>query len=414
MRVLFLATNYSIGSNMSGIGLRIWELSQVLSAHFEVTILSNNFIDITHPGITCRLFDENTWKGEINKADTIICYDLPDPRLLLYANSINKQIITENAIPLEHLDYHSIKNSNNPNDYYRNILTNFKLQLLLSDFFITRARIEETTLISALALLDRVNYSTYTKNNQLSSMITYIPIGFNLFSDKHKEQCHTYSKSADFIWNGGIWDYYQTNILPETIHNLKLEGEESSLLFMYSPPDNQIIDEFSTMLSNIKKYNIEDKIYFPPHPIKHFERDSVLKKTHALICIGRDTIENYTCHRLRLRDVFLYEKPIIIDDFGATAELVRKLNIGITINNKEELLKAMIKLKRDSEFYNSLVDNIRKVREHFIINHHTLKLVNYIKSQQRAPDINSEVRKNNIEEILKKFPILKEQPTYPF
>ncbi|MGG0208466.1 hypothetical protein [Bacillus mycoides] len=413
-KVLFLATPYDIGSNMSGIGLRIWELAQVLCNYFEVSILSDKPIDIKHKGISCKIFDEDTWRTEIDKVDTLICYDLPDPRILLYAYNNRKQIITENAVPLEHLDYSNVKNADNPNDFYQSIVSVFKLQVLLSDYFITRAPIEQNTLVTSLALLNRINYTTYQKKTQLSSLLTYIPVGFNDFSEIHKHQVTTADSHYDFVWNGGIWDYYNASMIPNSIHQLKLQGQSVNFLFMYMPPDNQLIEEVAITQELTETLGVTKEITFYQKPISHFDRDAFFTNTRAFVCVGRNSIENHTCHRLRLRDVFLYEKPIIVDGYGATADLVRQFQIGIVINNQAELNQALNKLKNDESYYQLLISNIKNTKHLFKFENNIQELVQFIHSGQKAPDENTNIRLKTINQLLNESSDLQKEPTYPF
>ncbi len=141
----------------------------------------------------------------------------------------------------------------------------------------------------------------------------------------------------------------------------------------------------------------------------------MILSSKAFICIGRDYIENYTCHRLRLRDVFLYNKPIIVDGYGATANIVKYYNIGVVVNGQDELLEAMIKLKHDKSYYNSLVQKIKDVREKFIIENNIQNLLDFIDSSELAKDKSDGSEHNmRLTAYIEANKMIIESPSYPF
>lgn len=385
---------------MSGIGLRLWEISQLLSKHFKITIYVTEMSDLSHPNIDFEIFHEGSWRNAIDQSDTIITSDIPDTRIILYAHQKRKQIIVENSVPIEHIDYDNIKNSSNSSLEYQKQLDYYKLQILLADHFIARSSPERIGLISSLALLGRLNYKTYI-NRDLSNMISYIPIGFNSYSETHAENARYAKVEYDFLWNGGVWGLYDLQSIAKAMQILNLEGVKTDLKFLYNPPadQNKVINEFNNELSKHKINSIE----FINENIKHYDRDIYLKKAKGLLCVGRKSIENFTCHRLRLRDVFLYKKPIIIDEFGATSELVQQLGIGFTIKNESELSKAMKELINNKNLYSKLVENIESAREQFLMDSYINNLVEFIKSKDKAPDI---IDQSNLKQFLKGRPWL--------
>lgn len=411
-KIVIFASSYTIGSNMGGIGIRLWELAQVLSKYHRVQIVTDSPSDFKYNNIKFTIFNEEDWRGLVDNCDTIISTDMPDTRILMYAHAKNKQIITENAVPIEHLEYSSVVNSSSPDQTYEEIMARFKLQVLLTDHFISRSLIGKQTLITSIAMMGRLNYTNYNPAKDLKIILSYIPIGFNRESDAHAGNSWFSSEKSDYIWNGGIWNYFDANMIPKAVSKALKMNSDISVMFMYTPPENQYIPEYIMLKEAVDNLNLHQKIRFISEDIPHYERDGYLKNTKAIICIGKDTIENYTCHRLRLRDVFLYRKPIIIDKYGATAQLVREYGIGITVGNDEELVKALKTIKEDNNLYCSLVNNIEKIREQFVIENNIQNLLGFLNKGEKAPDITGNRKRHEIlvNDLLKKYPSLMESP----
>ncbi len=413
-KVLIFSSTYNIGSNLGGIGLRLWELAQVLADYHQITLITKGPSDFSHPGIEFKVFNEDSWCQKIDHSDVIICSDLPDTRILLYAHDKGKQIITENSVPIEHLYYSNVQNSSNPDKYYQDILTRFKLQILLTDHFIVRSRVEYQTLLAVIAMVDRLNYTTYDKETgMLKNLISFIPIGFNKYSDQHANTIELYKDKIDFLYNGGIWDYFDVLKIAQALMNLKNRSVDTSCTFMYLPPDQEI-REYKRLRNFIQKNNLNDQIKFIKNKIPHYERDQYVKAAKAIICIGKEGIENLTCHRLRLRDVFLYNKPIIVDGFGATADLVKMLDIGLVVDNLVEVEDAMQTILFDNEKYSQLVNNIKKVRHQFLFENNIQSLLDFIEGSQKAADIKVKTEHSQlVKKLLNEYLELQSEPVYP-
>lgn len=413
-KVLIITSIYNIDSSLSGIGLRLWELAQSLSDYFNICILAKDDSDFYHQNIIIKKFSNCNWRYEINESDVIITSAMPDTKVLLYAHNINKPIISENAIPIEHLDYHNVLFSQNPDQLYQDILVGFKLQVLISDYFVARSNVERQTLIATLGMMGRINYSTYSRFLQLDKLMTYIPIGFNKYSEQHMLDTEYNDNPVDFVWNGGLWNFYNPCEIPKALQLLGHAANGVMVLFMYIPPAEQIVEEYQKLFNCIDDLNLKDQIKFAEINISHYQRDSLMKRAKALICIGRESIENLTCIRLRLRDVFLYNKPIIVDDFGATAQFVKENNIGICVKNTLELANAIIKIKYDTKYYNRLVENIKRIRADYKFENNMEDLINYIKNPKKAPDKNDIKFRSKLLDFLSQNPVLSSDITNPY
>jgi glycosyltransferase involved in cell wall biosynthesis len=385
--IAIFSSNYKVSSNIDGIGLRLWEIAQVLSKYYKIKMITKSISDFSHPNIEFFLFKNEGWKEIVRESDIIFCTDMPDTKVLLYAYEMQKPIITENAVPLEHLDYNDIKNNKEADKLYKEVMAAYQLQLLLSSHFIARSTIERATLLASLGTIGRINYQNYT-DQKLSKLISHIPIGFNSHSEKHAANSAEFKHNFDFLWNGGVWDSYDTAIIPKALDRLRNESISTKVGFMYEPPENQYINEVFTLRKTIKEFNLGDNIEFLK-PTTHYKRDPIVKGTKALICIGRDSIENYTCHRLRLRDVFLYQKPIITDSFGATGSIVKELGIGLTVKSEEELSIAMKELIQNKKLYNQLVRNIQQVRNEYLMDNTIEPLIRTIESNEFPVFVNT-------------------------
>ena len=401
--ILFMLNNYRLSEDMSGIGLRMLEIAQVLSGHCNITIYSNIPSDIRLDNINLVSCADNKLEHYINICDAVVSTDIPDMEMLLYAYKLDKQIVIENSIPIEHLFYSEMTSSMNIDEKYNQLIMQFYFQLIVADIFIARSFPEEQTLIACLALVGRLNTYTYTNEGQFSDLISKIPIGFNNFSETHRsEHCYNTTKDeyeCDLLWSGGIWDYLNPNMIIDALNILPIT-ERPKIHFLYKPPSDQYINAYEELKNRIEKDNISNIAFIDN--IIHSKRDIHIEKAKALICVGKNTLENKTCHRLRLRDCFLYKKPIIVDRYGATGLFVQANNIGLTVNNANDLTDAIKILMHDNNKYAELVSSIESIREQYLIENNIGHLLNAISMGKRAEDIRTNKWKEKISSFISK------------
>lgn len=415
-KVIFVASGYEVSNAMAGIGLRIWELAQVLASEFAITILTPTPSDLAFPGITFVTRDNDTWQQVIEQSDAVVFYDMPDTSILLYAHRLGKQIVCENAPPFEHIEYRTIRYAEEPDDQYAYLVDAFKLQILLSDHFIVRSSVERAGVLAALALCGRLNYINYNVSATLDHLVSHIPVAFNRYSDAIAESAIPTLEPVDYVWNGGIWDYYDPTPVVRAIGKLATREVPLRIRFMYMPPHNQEIAEAQRLTTVIRELELDRHVALHDDFIPHQARDGVVRSSRAIICIGKPGIENHTCHRFRLRDVFLYRMPIIIDRHGASGDLVCQFGIGLTVDgqNIEELADAMQRLVVDRQLYERCVTQINMVRDMFTYENHVDGLMRFLRAGRRAPDIGTLNHHRAVTKLIHQRPTLEQPPIYPF
>lgn len=415
-KVTFVASGYEVSNAMAGVGLRIWELAQVLASEFAITILTPTRSDLEFPGITFVTRDNGGWLQAIEQSDAVVFYDMPDTSMLLFAHRLGKQIVCENAPPFEHLEYRSIRYAEKPDVQYTALVDAFKLQVFLSDHFIARSSVERAGVLAALALCGRLNYINYDVSATLDHLVSHIPVAFNRHSDAIAEAAMPTLEPVDYVWNGGIWDYYDPTSVVKAVGKLSTRGVPLCVRFMYMPPHNQEIVEAQSLTTVIRELDLNEQVAIHRDFIPHQSCDGVVRSNRAIICIGKPGIENQTCHRFRLRDVFLYRMPIIIDRHGASGDLVRQFGIGLIVDGRDidELADAMHRLVVDQQLYEQCVTQIDTVRNMFTYEDHIDGLVRFLRDGRRAPDIGTLKHHQAVTTLLNQRSTLEQPPVYPF
>jgi glycosyltransferase involved in cell wall biosynthesis len=415
MSVAFVVPSYRVDSYMAGIGVRAWELAQTLAPHMPVTIVAKGESDLRADGVRLVPASESSWPDAVRECDAAVFFDMPDTRVMLAMHRAGKLVISDNFVPIEHLEYHNVRRADAPDAAYNDLVARFKLQLLLSDHFIARSRVARATLVAGLSLVGRLNYLHYDQSARLDHLLSLIPIGFNRESLRHAEAAPASLPAVDFVWSGGLWDFYDPVSVIEAIGLLNRDGVPVTIRFMYMPPPDQVLEEAKRLTSAARECGVEHLVEFYSDALPHNERDGVVKSARAGICIGKDGIENYTSIRLRLRDTFLYGLPLVVDSHGATGDLVRALDVGLAVNSEDvdSIASALARMKSDTETYQRFTRNIELVRRDYQLDLHARKLIEVVKRGRQAPDVGTPRHRQLVGDLLWACPALEESPSYP-
>jgi len=365
---LFYIPEYSVDTKMGGIGVRTLDIAVAVAEFHKVQIICKNKSDINIPKIDILGQNEVDSNKLIKDCDVIFFFDLGQLEVMQIAVNYGKFIVVENSVPIEHLEFNPSLNPLSREQAYKTYLENFKAQIILADHFIVRSKVERVTLISTLAIMGRLTPKSIQQSRTLNHLITLVNIGFSEYSDdalnikgRNLSSYNQLDNKKTLLWTGGLWDFMS----PEKILKLFLKKNKLSLDlnlgFLYTPPSDQILKS-EELFKNLNKYS---NVWIAEPSPNHFQRGEWIKSADALICLAKPGIENETCVRLRLRDTFLYYKPIIVDPYGATADYVNETGIGVVCKslNHKDIRNAVEQVVYDTYYRKSCIKAIIRERE---------------------------------------------------
>lgn len=412
MRIVLFCGPYPVDEHLGGTGLRMWELAQALAGDGAgITLVVPRPSSFAWPGITITTFSEDTWPELIASADAVITTDLPDTRLLLHAYHCGVLTIVENAPPIEHLHYAELRNAPDPQALYDELADRYRLQLLVADHLLVRSAPERASTLGALVATGRLGWLHHRKSPAMRHLITLLPVGYSRNAEQHAAGSDgAPGKAADLVWNGGIWDYCEPSPLWPALALLRDEGRPLTLRLLYPPP----LHARDAIATAIRRHGLEHLVELPDVPVPHHERDRLLQAARALVCTGTDGAETQTCHRLRLRDAFLYRLPVVIDHYGASADLVAQHGIGAVADPSDPraLAKALAAAARDGAVRDGFLASLEEVRGRFTFEASMSGLRDFLSAGRHAPDIGTRRHREALADLLARRPLLADVPTH--
>lgn len=405
-RIAILAGPYPVDDQLGGIGLRLWEMAQVLAdAGHQVILCAPRASDFAHPGVTIAA---DGHEETVASSDAVISTDLPDTPLLLDAYERGTLLVAENAPPIEHLHFDALAGPG-AEDLYRDTVARWRLQLLLCDHLLVRSEAERASTLGALVAAGRMSALHHRAGADLAGLVSLVPIGYNQHSRAVADATTARADVAcELLWNGGVWDYCR----PEPVLRALAADRAShlTLRLLYAPSPERL----GPLLARACELGVQDRVLWPGEPVAHRERDGWVKAARAVVITGGRTAENMTCHRLRLRDAALYRLPVVVDGHGATGDLVAALGIGPVVDpgHPHELAAALRRAVTDGpdrSSYLSALDRARAPRGRFALELHLKHLLRLLDTGHRAPDRTDRRHQGRVQALLAQHPALLRQ-----
>lgn len=368
---------------MAGPGIRYHYMAELLSKDFDVTV---GFFDQTylpdtgfeHSYATTHIHPahfESAFEGK----DILIAMWVNMPMINYCNNHLIFLVIDMYApAPVENLALYLLNGENTKADtdyIYQQSNAMYKHFLTNGDLFLCSNRRQLDFWIGFLFGTDQVRVSGY-KQRSFYERFVYAPMGI----DTHTPLQHTRNvmrgviKGVDddskiILWTGGIWNWFDAQVLMRAMNRLKEKRPDIKLVFFgtkHPNPDVPAMKEAADALETAKQYDLLDKTVFMhqgwvPYP----ERINYLLEANAAVNTTKDMIETEFSHRTRVLDHFLTKLPTIATSGDYLTDDVIVPNgagIGVPAGDDKALANA-IEAILDDENHAEYVNNIEKVRE---------------------------------------------------
>lgn len=378
--IIVLSFQFDINPEMSGMGYRIWEICQALANNgLRVKIVAPKCNRMSHDNIFLETLNLNKIVKYISEAEVFyINFGAPNDVVNLLKKQKKKIIFDAIMTPIEVLEYQSLRDNASAKDsFFKKSISEYKNILRCADYYLTGSYEEKEIMIGQLLISGKINNKTYKTINNL---IDVIPIGYSKEALRESLLCRVIKKTTNktYVWNGGVWNHYSVSLLLNAIHEVVLQDRNFEFNFLYKSGT----DVYKEIECFVKKEKLQNFILLNQKKLDYNTRHATLHLAHAIVVITDESLESHTTLRLRIRDVFLYNKPIIASKYGLLGRFVEKYGIGVVVeNNKDQIKKAIINFSRNHSTYNKYVSNIKNIKKRFCYENNVNKLIKYIEDE---------------------------------
>jgi glycosyltransferase involved in cell wall biosynthesis len=332
-RVAVLCSD-AIGMSMAGPAIRSIELARVLSAHLDVRIASRlgDGLPAELPCALHELTDHTVseilgwadalvvqgpltdWHRDVLRSDLPIAVDLYDPMHLEALESADPDLL----VP-----------------YTTNLLRD---QLWRGDYFFCASERQRDFWLGMLAANGRITPRRYEDDPDLNALIGVVPFGIageepqRLGEGVRSELEGIGPDDPLFVWNGGIWQWFDPDLLVLAIDRLRHELPDVRALFMgVRRPGSELTEEARRLIELIDEHGLRDTHVFVRDWTPYAERADTYLDATAVVSLHHAHIETRFSFRTRLLDSIWSATPIICTAGDVLAPVVRDEQIGIAV-----------------------------------------------------------------------------------
>lgn len=338
--VIVDAGSYSLSERLiAGVGLRLAEIARTLSQRYSVQVIAASEPDLVDLDAAALVTPGAEGARAISLADAVLFFDTPDRHRIELAVAHRTRIISEARAPIEQMSYPSVLACPDPTGEHQRFLGPYRRLLEVSHHFICRSQVERVALISTLCTGGRITPEDIATSPTLEHLISTIPVGFGQWGQEIADAAEP-NQMADFLWTGGLWNFFDPVMLVQAVGILRDRGLEATAAFLHAVPTEDTRPALEAIERAIEVLDLGARVHVHRSPLTQPERERYVKAARAYVCIAQPGAENETGTRLRLRDTWLHGVPTIIDPWGLSGDLVAAENLGIVLRKPSPIALA--------------------------------------------------------------------------
>lgn len=335
-KVAFWLGSYSIQKESpSGIGQRLIQIVSGLRGICEVKVVCTQDEAEPDPAIADTLTTDIGLA--LSWANALYAFDNVPAEILESVWQEDKVIVAENHTPVEHF-YYQLGSPTASTAAHRTALSTYRTQLRVANKFVVRSQTERIAVLDGLCLAGRIDHLSVLQDESLCRLVELIPIG--VLSEEISHPPPSYSSGSSIVpivWNGGLYDFHNPAFLIEAAATLALRGR---IQFFFPFPAAAETSVMRSLRAAVNRHALGETVSLG-HVMD--AREALCSGDAVLACVGRRSVENELCQRLRTREIFRFRSPMIVDDLGATGDWIRTAGVGTALHS--DLQRATLQLE---------------------------------------------------------------------
>ncbi len=347
-KVLIISEDF-VSSNMGGVGVRYWELANVLANHCQVTLLTPNETDLAAENFRVIPYhrQESDLRAYAEDVDAILLHGYA---LHFHPYLLDLKIPLGVDLYVPHLFETLVSHAPDVNDEWLQAYCEYlRIQsdlLRAGDFFFCASERQRDYWLGWLHAVNRINPHTYQQDPILRKLIDVVPYGIpNSPPQKTRAVLKgVYPGIAKddqlILWSGGLWNWLDPPTLVRAMALLAGDYPKLKCYFLGTHHPNPIVNEVMTMpqqtIALAKELGLLDRTVFFGDWAPYQERGNYLSEADLTVMTHPSHIETRFAFRTRLLDSIWARLPIVVTEGDAISEWVEKDNLGVTVPAGDE------------------------------------------------------------------------------
>ncbi len=344
-RVLMVSTDV-VGSAMAGPGIRAWELSRVLATEHLVTLAVPRATDLKPEGFELVVYPTD-------RQDPLIARLLSESDVAIIQGSMVEgyPVLLETRVPLavdlydpmllEGLDLVSGEDRAAVDAQFARYQRLTEIQLRRGDFFFCATDRQRDYWLGALTAVGRITPDLVSRSDrELHDLIDLVPSGIaaapptSLPAVLRNVHPHIGSDDIILLWAGGLWDWFEPDLLVRAMAELNIERPRLKLVFFAGarpaadgvPYRTRTHARARALATELEV--IDQSVIFIEEWVPYAQRAAFLREADVGVSAHRSGAETRFAFRTRLLDYIWARLPVISSSGDSLGEEIAQAGMG--------------------------------------------------------------------------------------
>ncbi|TFC19195.1 glycosyltransferase [Cryobacterium algoritolerans] len=401
-RHILVITGDPVGYRMAGPAIRAWNIAKLLSGEHDVRLVSMSkavaLDDVVEVGVISHHHPSSVDVHE-EWADVII---VQGHALALFPSlETSKKILVVDVYDPLHLEQLEQGRGQSLKVWDKQVAEAtdaLNHQLLLGDFFLCASERQRHFWLGQLSALGRVNPYTYSRDNDLDTLIAVAPFGIPGEDPVQRKPAMRGVvpgigvEDKVIIWGGGIYNWFDPNTLIKAVAQLAVTHPDIRLFFMGVKHPNPAVPEMEAV-SNARaladQLDLTGKhVFFNEAWVPYDDRQDYLLEADLGVSTHFQHVETTFSFRTRILDYLWAGLPIVTTDGDSFGSLVAQESLGASVPERDQnaLAAAIETFLYDDEAVQAARVNVSRVRQSFTWEKALAPLVEFCRAPQAAAD----------------------------
>jgi hypothetical protein len=401
-RRVLIVTGDPIGAKMAGPAIRAWNIALHLAEEHEVRLLSMTKAGFVNAPFEVGLISHQDPESIVPHeqwADVIV---VQGHGLLLFPalEKTTKVLVVDvyDPLHLEQLEQGRHKPLHAWDKQVNDATGALNHQLLLGDFFLCASERQRHFWLGQLAALGRVNVHTYSRDNDLESLIATTPFGISANAPLKTRAAirgvvpGISDSDKVIIWGGGIYSWFDPETLIRAVAVLARKRSNVRLFFLgvkHPHPDVPEMEVVTRARELADSLGInQSNVFFNENWVEYDDRQNYLLEADVGVSTHFQHVETTFSFRTRILDYLWAGLPIVTTGGDSLGDLVETENLGISVQERDvdALVDALDRMLYDEKAREDAVANVARVRERFVWASVLAPLLAFCRSPLHAAD----------------------------
>lgn len=405
-RRVLVITGDAIGAKMAGPAMRAWKISEALSEHNDVRLLTWNVANRSSDRFEVervRLQNEHEMRQHEKWADVIVFqgHALHHFQTLKRSTKIMVADLYD-PMHLEQLEQGREWGLAQWKNQVASATEVLNEQLLRADFFLCASERQRLFWLGQLAGLGRINPENYAADENLEKLIAIAPFGMDSTPPAHERRAirgvvdGIGEDDKVVIWGGGIYNWFDTMTLVRAIALLAERRPDVRLFFLGVAHPNPDVPEMAIVAKTRElaaRLGVAGKnVFFNEQWVQLEDRQNYLLEADAGVSTHYDHVETTFSFRTRILDYMWAGLPIVTTRGDSFGDLVGAEGMGVSVPERdvEALADALETVLYDPAAIAASREAVTRVAQDFTWEKALAPLVEFCRDPWVAPDRSDE------------------------